>query len=119
MLLIESVPVPLLVRATDWLPLVVPSACPAKSKLPTLKLTAGTNPVPLRLAVCGLPVALSLTLRMPVRVPPPVGLNETLMMQLAPDPREVPHVLVCEKSPVVVTFVMDIVPVPLLRSVMV
>ena len=48
------------------------------------RLTPGpVVPVPLKLAVCGLPVALSATLRVPLRVPVAVGLNVTLMAQLA------------------------------------
>ena len=48
------------------------------------RLTPGpVVPVPLKLAVCGLPAALSATLRVPLRVPAAVGLNVTLMAQLA------------------------------------
>src|SRR5438132_9413887 len=43
----------------------------------------GAVPVPLKLAVCGLPAALSDTLRVPLRAPVAVGLNVTLMAQLA------------------------------------
>jgi len=41
-------------------------------------------PVPESAAVWGLPLALSLTLTDPVRVPEAVGLNVTLMVQLLP-----------------------------------
>ena len=37
-------------------------------------------PVPVRLEVCGLPVALSFTCNVPVRVPVCVGLNTTLIV---------------------------------------
>lgn len=72
----------------------------------------GYRPVPVKLAVCGLPVALSITVRVPVRVPLAVGLNRTLIVQLCPAVREVPQVLVCEKSPLVAMLVMVNVPVP-------
>ena len=47
------------------------------------RLTPGAVPAPLKLAVCGLPAALSATLRVPLRAPVAVGLNVTLMAQLA------------------------------------
>src|SRR6266571_268662 len=47
------------------------------------RLTPGAVPVPLKLAVCGLPAALSATLRVPLRAPVAVGVNVTLMAQLA------------------------------------
>ena len=40
-------------------------------------------PVPDRLTVCGLVLALSVTLRVPVRVPRFVGVNATEIVQLA------------------------------------
>ena len=42
------------------------------------------NPAPLRLTVCGLSAALSLTVTAPVRVPVVAGLKITLNVQLAP-----------------------------------
>ena len=38
--------------------------------------------MPVRLAVCGLPLALSVTLNVAVRVPVVVGVNVTLIVQL-------------------------------------
>ena len=40
------------------------------------------TPVPVRLAVCGLPLALSVTVKVPERVPLAAGVNVTLMVQL-------------------------------------
>src|SRR5947208_6327731 len=66
----------------------------------TLLVTAtGVTPEPVRLAVWGLPVALSVTLRVAVRVPVAVGLNVTLIVQLDAAATLVPQVLVCAKSP--------------------
>jgi len=42
---------------------------------------------------------LSVTVRVPVRVPDAVGLKVTLTLQLAPAATELPHVFVSEKSP--------------------
>lgn len=53
--------------------------------------TARATPVPVRLAVCGLPGALSVMDSVPVRVPPCVGLKLTFTMQLAPAPSELPQ----------------------------
>ncbi len=59
-------------------------------------------PVPFRLEVCGLLLALSLTLNVPVLVPVWVGVNVTLMVQLLEAPRLDPQVVVDTwKSPVV------------------
>jgi hypothetical protein len=55
-------------------------------------------PVPLRDTDCGLPAALSEMLSTAVRVPDAVGLNVTLMLQLAPAAKELPQVCVWAKS---------------------
>lgn len=58
--------------------------------------------MPFRLAVCGLPTALSATLNVPVRAPVAVGVNTTLIVQADLAPKLVPHVVVeTLKSPVV------------------
>jgi len=57
-----------------------------------------TRPVPLSPTICGLPVALSNMLRLPVLVPVAFGLKVTEIVQLAPALRLVPQVLVWEKS---------------------
>jgi hypothetical protein len=44
--------------------------------------------------VCGLPAKLSVIVIVPVWVPVDVGLNVTLIVQLAPSATEVPQVLV-------------------------
>src|SRR5579872_1828570 len=56
-------------------------------------------PVPERLTVCGLPVALSVTLTAAVRVPAAVGVKVTLMVQWAPAATLVPQLLDWPKSP--------------------
>jgi hypothetical protein len=56
-------------------------------------------PVPLRLAVCGLPAALSVTLTVPLRDPVAVGVKVTWIVQLPPAGRLLPQVLVWAKSP--------------------
>ena len=48
--------------------------------------------VPVSDTTCGLPLALSLTVSDPVRVPVAVGLNLMLIVQLLPTAREVPQV---------------------------
>jgi hypothetical protein len=75
----------------------------------------GAYPVPFRLAVCTLP-ALSLTLSVPVRGPGVVGVNDTLIEQLAREARELPQLLVCAKSPLALIPLIDRVPDPLLTS---
>jgi len=61
-----------------------------------------TEPVPLSAIMCGLPVALSKMLRVPVLVPGARGLKVTARAQIAPALTVVPQVLVWEKSPLTV-----------------
>src|ERR1019366_7834109 len=76
---------------TAWLP---------KLSLVGEKLTvvAALVPVPVRVTVWGLPVALSVRARAAVRVPLAVAVKVTLMVQLAPAATELPQLLVCAKS---------------------
>ena len=53
----------------------------------------------MRLVLCGLFVALSVTVRVAVRVPVAVGVKVTLIVQLDAAATLVPQVLVCAKSP--------------------
>lgn len=59
-------------------------------------------PVPDSVTDCGLPVALSATESEAVRVPDAVGVKVTMMLQVLPAAREVPHTFVWEKSPALV-----------------
>ena len=59
----------------------------------------GATPVPVKLAVCGLPLALSVTVKVPVRVPVAAGANVTLIVHLLPAASELPQLLVWAKSP--------------------
>jgi len=84
--------VPTLVSITVFAALVVPMAT-----VPILRLVGesfAVVPIPLRVTFCGLPAALSVTLSAAVRVPDAVGLNVTLMLQLAPAASELPQVWV-------------------------
>ena len=66
------------------------------------RLAEDETPVPLRLAVWGLPAALSLTVSVAVRVPVAVGVNVTLIVQLPPASTLEPQLLVWAKSPLLV-----------------
>jgi hypothetical protein len=57
------------------------------------------EPVPVRAIVCGLSLALSTIVRVPVRLPVVVGVKVTLTVQPALGPSDVPQSLVSEKSP--------------------
>jgi hypothetical protein len=67
--------------------------------LPSARLVFDVAPVPVNEMVVGLFAALLVTVTDPVRVPLAVGLNVTLIVQLAPAARLDPHVFVCAKSP--------------------
>jgi len=76
--------------------------------------------VPVRLTVWGLPLALSLTLKVAVRLPGAVGAKVTLIAQLPFAATELPQLLDCPKSPELapVTWMLLIVtvePAPLVR----
>ena len=63
--------------------------------------TAGApSPMPPRMMVWGLLAALSAMLTAPYRLPTAVGVNVTLIVQVAPIARVEGHVSVCAKSPV-------------------
>src|SRR5512146_843544 len=82
--LIVRVLLPMLVRVTFWAVLLVPTAWLVKVRLAGDSVTVELTPVPVRLTVWGLPVALSAMLTEAVRVPVAVGVKVTLMGQLAP-----------------------------------
>src|ERR1035437_2073806 len=111
--------VPLLVSVTCWAALLLPTTWLVKESDEGLNATWGTAacPVPKMLIDCGEPVALSVTLSFPPRVPAAVGAKVTAIMQLAPTATEEPQVLVWEKSPVITTWVTVRAAVPLLVSV--
>lgn len=110
---------PLLVSVTICAPLVVPTVWLEKIKLAGAKLTAGpaATPVPVRLTVFGLSVALSEMLRLPLRVPVAVGVKNTLTVQFAPAATLVPQLFVCVKSPLAVILEIVSAPLPLLVKV--
>ena len=75
-------------------------------------------PTPERVTVCGLSEALSVMLRVPVRVPLVAGSKKTPIEQLEPTARLLPHELSCPKSAgVVVTAEMLRGAVPLFINV--
>ena len=88
--------VPVLLRVIAWVAAVVPTVVLAKVRLEDERLTtgAGVTPVPLRATFCGELAALSLMLTAAVSAPAPVGLNVTVILQLAPAATVLPQVLV-------------------------
>jgi len=56
---------------------------------------AGNTPLPVNGTVCGLVLASSVIVRVPVRAPVVVGVNVTLILQLAPAASEVPQLFDC------------------------
>jgi len=76
-------------------------------------------PVPVSDTTCGLPLALSLTMSEPVRVPVAVGLNLMLIVQLPLTARELPQVPRPPqvKSPAMVSVPKLMVELPVLAKV--
>lgn len=85
-----------------------------------VSFTAGLDvdelPVPVSLTVCGLPLALSVMVMEPVRVPVAVGVNVTLIVQGAFGANELGHELDL-KSPLVAMPEIESVAVPVFVSV--
>jgi hypothetical protein len=72
---------------------------------PVGRLTEKSSPVPLKLTNCVLPevpLLLSVTISVPLREPPEVGVKVTLIVQEAPAATLVPQLLVCAKFPLAV-----------------
>src|SRR5204863_3127826 len=82
MLPIDNVPVPVFVSCTLLVPPFLPTLRFPKESDVGDRLTAGAVPVPVRLTVCGLPAALSVTLTAALLAPVVVGVNVTLTVQL-------------------------------------
>ena len=61
---------------------------------------------------CGLPVALSVTVMVPGRLPLEAGVKVTLMVQLAPAAMEAGQVFVCEYGALATMLLMTRAPVP-------
>ena len=93
---------PVLFRVTVCAALVVPTAWLLKVRLVGERLTTVAVPVPLRLTVCGLPLALSAIFSEAPRLPLAEGVKVTLMVQLPAAATELPQVLVWAKSPALV-----------------
>ena len=113
---IVSTAVPLLVNVMIWAALGVETNCPEKVKTPGESVTRGAVPVPDNAIMCGLPAALSEIVKAPVLAPVAVGVNVTLMAQLAPAATGLTQLLVCEKSPLAARFETIKGPVPLFVS---
>ena len=88
-----------------------------KLKLVGAKLVPGATPVPDRVTICGLPLALSVTVIVPGWLPVAVGVNVTLMVQFAPAATDVPQVLLCAYCVLAAMLVMLSAVLPMLLSV--
>ena len=102
MLVIVSAELPEFVSVTAWAALVVLTTWFPNESEAGERLTGELVPVPVTLAVCGLSLALSVTVRVALRVPVAVGLNVRLIVQLDPAATLEPQLLVCAKSPLLV-----------------
>jgi hypothetical protein len=94
MLVMVKVAVPVLLRVIAVPAVVVPSATTPKGIDVGDSVATGPVPVPVKGADWGLPEALSVMVTAALRAPVAVGLNVTLMVQLAPAATLVPQVLV-------------------------
>ena len=91
---------PVLASVTDCFALTVPRACWPKEIADGKRLATGSPPpVPLKLTVWGLLIALSVMASDAPRDPVAAGVNVTLIVQLAPAATLLPQVFVWAKSP--------------------
>jgi hypothetical protein len=95
---------PGLLIATVCAALAVPSVCDAKVRVVGESRMPGPEAFPLSATRCGLPGPLSAILRVPVRLPPSVGVKVTSMAQAVPTLIPPLQLLVSEKSPEMLTF---------------
>ena len=109
--------VPVLLRVIGCEAEVELTSWPGNVKLAGERLAAGAVPVPLRVIVWGLLGELSVIVIDPVRLPPPVGVKVTLIVQPEPAATLDPQVLVCAKSPLATMLVKVIGAVPVLLRV--
>ena len=118
-----TVPVPVFFTVTNCAAVVEPTVVEANARLVgDSETVSGAVPVPVTATVCGEPVALSTTERLPVSAPAAVGLNSTETVQLAPAARVVPHVVADFRNevalvPVMVSEVRVTDPVPVFFTV--
>jgi hypothetical protein len=97
MLVIASAAVVLVfVSVTGWAALVEPTAVPVNVR--GLGERDTVEPVPVKVTVCGLLLALSVMVRVPLTVVVDVGVNVTLIVQAEPAVMLVPQVLVEAKG---------------------
>jgi hypothetical protein len=93
---------------TVWLP---------KLKLVGEKEAAGAVPVPLSETLCGLPVALSVTVTVPFAAPATVGVKVTLIVHFASEASVAPQVFVSAKLALAAIAEIVRLPLPVLVSV--
>jgi hypothetical protein len=97
-LLILRAEFPVLPTVTVWATLVVPLGVVLKVRLAGVTVAMGPLPMPVTVTVCGLVVALSVMVKVAVRVPGAVGVNVTLIVQAPPAATELPQEFVPAKS---------------------
>jgi len=93
MLVIFKIAVPVLLRVKPPAELAVAAGWLEKAKLVGERPAIGAPPVPVRLTVCGLFVALSVKVNVAARLPAVVGTNVMVTVQFAFTATELPHVL--------------------------
>jgi hypothetical protein len=79
----------------------VPKATDGFTGVTEIETRPGVAPVPDRGTICGLVIALCVRISCPVLVPATVGVNVTVIVQVAPAASVVPHPLARAKSPLI------------------
>src|ERR1700676_541478 len=104
---IESAVVPELCKVTTAPVLDAPTGCETKVSEVGLTLACWDVPWPVIAKVCGLPAALSVMVRTPVRLPSAVGVKVRRTRQLDPAATGEPQAFVWAKAPVIWRLVME------------
>jgi hypothetical protein len=116
MLLTVRAVLPMLVSVSAIAALEVPRSVVRNTTLDADNFTC--VPVPVRVIDCGLPLAVSVIVTVPLRTPLAVGWNLTLMIHSAATAKELPQVLLCAKSPLAAMLVILNAAVPSFLSSM-
>jgi hypothetical protein len=99
MLVIGTAIDPVFVTVIGCSALAIPTPSFPKGTVPGVTVYVGTIPVPVRLTFCFATPPPLFTFRVAVLAPVDVGLNTTLIVQVAPTASDVPQVLVSENCP--------------------
>ena len=94
MLLMLNVVLPVLLNVATFAGLLWRTRYEPQVRLVADSVTDDWTPVPVKPTICGLPIALSLIVRLAARLPAACGVKVIMIVQLAPEATELPQLFV-------------------------